>query len=94
VVLLLETRDTHDGAVATAEEHDGEYLALQAGHEACPVAAGDYDPPAADADEEIDYEAFPIGGQPASEALPVHRSHRDDASDDDSPFQKCWRHER
>jgi AraC-like DNA-binding protein len=69
VVHLLETRDARDEAVAIAEEHGGEYIALESRHEACPVAAEDYDPPADDAGEELDYEPITIDGQPASEWL-------------------------
>jgi DNA-binding transcriptional ArsR family regulator len=71
VVHLLETRDARDEAIAIAEEHGGEYLALEARHEACPVAAGDYDPQPddADADEDPDVEPITIDGQPASEWL-------------------------
>jgi hypothetical protein len=67
VVHLLETRDARDEAVEIAEEHGSEYTVLQSRHEACPVAAGDYDPPSdRDAADELDYEPITIEGEPAS----------------------------
>ncbi|MFT4930267.1 MAG: DNA-binding transcriptional ArsR family regulator [Natronomonas sp.] len=70
VVHLLETRDARDEALEIAEEHGGEYLALESRHEACPLAAGDYDPQSDDdADDESDHEPITIDGQPASEWL-------------------------
>jgi hypothetical protein len=70
VVHLLETRDARDEAIEIAEEHGGEFLALEARQEACPVAAGDFDPPAdEDAGEDVDHKPITVDGQPASEWL-------------------------
>lgn len=70
VIHLLETRDARDEAVEVAEEHGGDYMVLQSRHEACSVAAGDYDPPSdRDAADELDYEPITIEGEPASEWL-------------------------
>ena len=69
VVHLLETRDARDEAIEVAEEHGGEYMVLRSRHEACPVAAGDYDPPG-DADEtESAHDSITMDGEPASEWL-------------------------
>jgi hypothetical protein len=51
VVHLLETRDARDEAIANAQEHGGTFHVLRGRHEACSVAAGDYDP---DDDEDND----------------------------------------
>jgi hypothetical protein len=70
VIHLLETRDARDEAVEVAEEHGGDYMVLQSRHEACPVAAGDYDPPSdRNAEDELEYDPITIGGEPASEWL-------------------------
>lgn len=70
VVQLLETRDARDEAIAAAEEHGGEFHVLKARHEACPVAAGDYDPPEdASAAEDLDHAPVSVDGEPASEWL-------------------------
>ena len=66
VVHLLETRDARDEAIANAQEHGGTFHVLRGRHEACPVAAGDYDP---DDDEDNDRVEITIGDQPASEWL-------------------------
>lgn len=68
VVHLSKTRDARDEAIETAEDEDVEYFVLRSRDEACPVAAGDYDPPSdEDAENEIDYEPITINGIPASE---------------------------
>jgi DNA-binding transcriptional ArsR family regulator len=67
VVHLLETRDARDEAREIAREHGGRHLVLEARHEACPVAAGNYDPDAVEDDDEK--EAITVEGQPASEWL-------------------------
>ncbi|QLG63099.1 hypothetical protein [Halorarum salinum] len=70
VVHLQATRDARDEAIEAAHEADVDHFVLQARHEACPVAAGDYDPPAADdvdEGEEIDYQPITLGGEAASE---------------------------
>ncbi|MFB6299134.1 MAG: helix-turn-helix transcriptional regulator [Halobacteriales archaeon] len=67
VVHLLQTRDARDEAIEIADEHGGEYFALRSRHEACPVAAGDYDPQNIADDD--DREAITINGQPASEYI-------------------------
>lgn len=70
VIHLQATRDARDEAVEAAEEAGVDYFVLQARHEACPVAAGDYDPAATDdASAELDYEPLTIGGMGASEWL-------------------------
>jgi len=70
VVHLLETRDARDEAIEVADEHGGRYIVLKSRHEACPVAAGEYDPPSdPDAEGELDYEPITIESEPASEWL-------------------------
>ena len=69
VIHLHATRDARDEAIEAAYEADIDYFVLQSRHEACDVAAGDYDPPAADADEEIDYTPITMNGTPASDWL-------------------------
>jgi hypothetical protein len=70
VVHLLETRDARDEAIEVAEEHGGRHMVLESRHEACPVAAGDYDPPDdPDSDVAIDHEPITIESEPASEWL-------------------------
>ena len=66
VVHLLETRDARDEAIANAQEHGGAFHVLRGRHEACPVAAGDYDP---DDDDDNDRVEITIDDQPASEWL-------------------------
>jgi hypothetical protein len=67
VVHLLETRDARDEAAAVAREHGGQHIVLKARHEACPVAAGDYDPENVGDDE--DREPVTIDGQAASKYI-------------------------
>ncbi|MCU4743482.1 hypothetical protein [Natronoglomus mannanivorans] len=43
VVHLLQTRDARDEAIDVAEEEGGTYHVLLGRHEACPVAAGEFD---------------------------------------------------
>jgi hypothetical protein len=72
VVHLHATRDARDEAIEAIEaarEADVDYFALQSRHEACDVAAGGYDPPAADADEELEYTPITMNGTAASEWL-------------------------
>jgi hypothetical protein len=69
VVHLHATRDARDEAIEAAREADVDYFALQSRHEACDVAAGDYDPPATDADEELEYTPITMNGTAASEWL-------------------------
>ena len=69
VVHLLPTRDARDEAAAVARDEGGEHFVFRARHEACPVAAGDYDPqPDDDEDQDDDQDLeLTIDGQPASE---------------------------
>ncbi|MFC7226321.1 MarR family transcriptional regulator [Salinirubellus salinus] len=67
VVHLSATRDARDEAAEAAREYGGEHIVLQSRHEACPVAAGDFDPP--DEDEgcaDLDHDPITINGQAAS----------------------------
>ena len=66
VVHLSKTRPARNEAIETAADADVEHFVLRSRDEACPVAAGDYDPPA-DAVDELDYEPITIHGIPASE---------------------------
>jgi hypothetical protein len=71
VVHLLPTRDARDEAAEVARVEGGEHFVFRARHEACPVAAGDYDPQPNDdegEDSSQDLE-LTIDGQPASEWL-------------------------
>jgi hypothetical protein len=68
VIYLSKTCDAREEAVATAKSDGGQYFLLLSRDEACPVAAGEYDPPA-DGDVEIDYTPITIEGQPASEYI-------------------------
>jgi len=65
VIHLQATRDARDEAIEAAREADIDYFVLQSRHEACPVAAGDYDPP--EDGEDIDYTPITMDGMPASE---------------------------
>ncbi|MFB6237537.1 MAG: hypothetical protein ABEH81_04115 [Halopenitus sp.] len=68
VVHLSATRDARDESVEAAREAGVDYMTLRSRHEACPVAAGDYDPPSGDADQnELDYQPITIQGEPASQ---------------------------
>jgi len=68
VIHLQATRDARDEAIeAVREEDDIDSFVLQSRHEACPVAAGDYDPPSSEDDEDIDYQPITMDGMPASE---------------------------
>jgi hypothetical protein len=69
VIHLQATRDARDEAIEAAQEAGIDWFVLKSRHEACPVAAGDYDPPASGGDQEIDYTPITINGQPASEWL-------------------------
>lgn len=101
VVHLLETRDARDEAVEVAREHGGDHMVLLSRHEACPVAAGDYDPPSAEADqEELDYQPITMHGQPASEwisevcdgrGIPFSAAHRrlEEANDQGTTLPCC-----
>ncbi|QLD84637.1 hypothetical protein HWV23_02830 [Natronomonas halophila] len=64
VVHLLPTRDARNEAAEVAREEGGEHFVFRARHEACPVAAGNFDP---DPDDEDDDLVLTIDGQPASE---------------------------
>ena len=66
VVHLLETRDARDEAIANAQEHGGMFHVLRGRHEACPVAAGDYD---TDEDKNNDRVKITMDDQPASSWL-------------------------
>lgn len=66
VVHLIETRDARDEAIANAQEHGGTFHVLRGRHEACPVAAGDYNP---DDDADNDRVEITIDDHPASEWL-------------------------
>lgn len=68
VVHLSKTRDARDEAIEVADEHGGQYFVLQSRHEACPVAAGDYDPPEDD-DTDVDYLPISVNGTAASEVI-------------------------
>jgi DNA-binding transcriptional ArsR family regulator len=68
VIHLSETRDARDEAIEVADEHGGQYFVLKSRHEACPVAAGDYDPPDDD-DVDIDYMPITVDGVPASDVI-------------------------
>ncbi len=61
VIYLSKTCDAREEAVATAKSDGGQYFLLLSRDEACPVAAGEYDPPA-DGDVEIDYTPITIEG--------------------------------
>ena len=78
VVHLSATRDARDKAIEAAQDYGGEYFVLQSRHEACPVAAGDYDPPSDDDVDRADlnYEPITIRGVPASNWLRVVCDHR------------------
>ncbi|WP_435175612.1 hypothetical protein [Halorussus sp. AFM4] len=66
VVHLQATRDARDEAIEAAQRADGiDSFVLQSRHEACPVAAGDYDPP--EDDEDVNHEPITMDGVPASE---------------------------
>jgi len=68
VVHLQATRNARDEAIVAADEAGIDWFALKSRHEACPVAAGDYDPPSSeDAVDEVDYTPITMDGQPASE---------------------------
>ena len=88
VVHLSATRDARDEAIKAAQEWGGEHFVLQSRHEACPVAAGDYDPPSSnDVDrKDLDYEPITIRGVPASDWLRVIYDHRG------LPFSAAHRH--
>jgi hypothetical protein len=61
------TEQARDEAVEIAEEHGSEYTVLRSRHEACPVAAGNYDPPSdRDAEEELEYEQISSGASPSN----------------------------
>jgi hypothetical protein len=66
VIHLQATRDARDEAIEAAAEADIDYFVLQSRHEACPVVAGDYDPPEDDA-EDLDYVPITMEGMAASE---------------------------
>jgi DNA-binding transcriptional ArsR family regulator len=68
VVHLSATRDARDEAAEAAREYGGEHLVLRSRDEACPVAAGAYDPPSDDdADwSELDYDPITVYGEAAS----------------------------
>jgi len=83
VVHLLATRDARDEAVETAADEGGEHFVLEARHEACDVAAGDYDPqPESDDDRQV----VTIDGEAASEWL----AHKCDAKG--IPFSAAHRY--
>ncbi|WP_134668978.1 hypothetical protein [Halorussus marinus] len=65
VIHLQATRDARDEAIEAAADADVDSFVLQSRHEACPVAAGDYDPP--EDGEDIDYTPLTMDGMPASE---------------------------
>ena len=70
VVHLLPTRDARDEAAEVARDEGGEHFVFRARNEACPVAAGDYDPQPDDEDQDGDQDLeLTIDGQPASEWL-------------------------
>lgn len=86
VVHLSKTRDARDEAIATANENDVDNFVLRARHEACPVAAGDYDPPEDDDADEIDDTPITLEGVSASEWL------REQCEGKGIPFSAAHRH--
>ncbi|WP_135806195.1 hypothetical protein [Halorussus marinus] len=99
VIHLQATRDARDEAIEAAQgEDDIDHFVLRARHEACTVAAGDYDPP--EDDEDIDYTPITMDGMAASEwikmmcegrGLPFSHVHRrlEDHNDQGADLPCC-----
>ncbi|WP_458211034.1 hypothetical protein, partial [Haladaptatus sp. NG-SE-30] len=64
VVHLSATRDARDENIEAANENGVSFFVLRARDEACPIAAGDYDP---DEDDDNDRLELTVNGTPASE---------------------------